>query len=158
LISAAYLFLSVNAAGAGMYQYTDDAGVRHFVDSEGKIPSRYRPVASPHTPAENTIHSYEGRNDSGPSASRNAGPGGKANGPAFWKRRKYVLEKKVLNLKSDCDFWRANPPQPDENAIAAAARERGTKQCDRLVKARQDLDSLASEIKRQGGSPSWLSD
>ncbi len=166
---------------SGMYQYTDDSGVLHYVDSESKIPEKYRRAAIAHTPKGNAIRTETERPEPGRAGLNEisgTGISGEArvvasdspeslpvanaarpNSPEFWKRRRHLLEEKIRNLKGDCEYWRTVPaPSGTLSAAASATRDRGLKQCDGLARAKQNLDSLASEIRKQGGNPAWISD
>ncbi|MCW5830269.1 MAG: hypothetical protein KIT79_13245 [Deltaproteobacteria bacterium] len=180
---AALVLLAASISPAAMYKYTDETGTVHFVDSEEKIPPRYRKKAATHSPTVRVPSLQIGdeiqsprKSESPPVPPENpqvqpprsmrieldVGPAGPAargpvmSGREFWQRRKKMLQEKIGNLENGCSYWTRLNAETTDNARKAAAAAEADRQCGELTRARADLDLLPREIRDQGGDPAWL--
>ena len=164
--------LSNTPAGAELYQYKDDQGHTHFVESVNQIPEKYRgqvrdidgkeiPAFQPSKPPAKPVV---------PAAVKDSG----GRSEEYWCGRKKDLDRRILKLEEEVRRLESlgavdlgtPPAKPGEvgtgnpagfKAMYDIQQELEQKRKD-LETARKEREGLSEEARKAGALPGWLRD
>ena len=163
ICAAAVVVLSGMPAWAELYQYTDDQGHTHYVESINQIPENYRDQVRSIDGKDVPAFQAQGASPKPPpAAAASAATDKEGRGEAYWCGRKKTLDAGIADLeaqKQKIESTGAFDISQPQGVAALQAVQADLQQVTKDLKAaRKEREGLSEEARKAGALPGWLRD